>query len=126
MSTNNDEFSTFVDEFINKNNSCDRSVFNKVVPGYPISHKSYMCHLAEYQDFVNKKRKYYNFRANAEYSLYYFISLKGTIYVVSKVKGKGIILGYTTPKEFFGNLVDPKIFETPSCDNVSNNNDDTK
>jgi hypothetical protein len=40
--------------------------------------------------------------------------LKGDIYVISKVRGKGEILGYTTPKDFFGNEVDPKIFENSS------------
>jgi hypothetical protein len=110
-SENNDKLSCIIEKYIDENSLLNSRDFNQLVPGFPISGKSYWAHSLEYIEFINCQSKFLNLRANQYLSIYLYKSLKGDIYVISKVRGKGEILGYTTPKDFFGNEVDPKIFE---------------
>jgi hypothetical protein len=85
-------FSCIIDQYINNNSPLNERDFYSLVPGNPISDKSYWAHSLEYMGFINSKSKYLNLRANQSLSLYLYKSLKGDIYVISKVRGERKIL----------------------------------
>jgi hypothetical protein len=112
MSSENNDIEKYIDENSPSNDIDD---FNQqLVPNFPFSCQTYWGLSVRYMDFIKSKDKYLLFRESQNLSLYLYKSLNGDIYVISKVRGEPKILGYTTPKDFFGNYVDPKIFENSS------------